>query len=192
VLSEPVIASGSALPTPADAFAPDSGAAAGLLMRFTFEGLGIPPDAPVSEVVRFRKDNQAGLDRFRGSVGELTGSLSGDYPSYEAFEQSVRDIYTTNVRPKLNELRGLRSRALRKSGPDLWKAGACAAAPWLLPFLATPPALVPAGIALGAVAGISLIGVSVGAQLAELRAAEPFSVAMVAERRFKRKWWQRR
>ena len=166
----PVTARGTSLPSLVSTpFARSPGASEGLLMRFTFEGLSINHEAPIADVVSFRKDNQDGLDRLRTSIGELVGSMDGEYPSYDAFEQAVRDIYANRVRPKLKELRGLRSRALRKATPDFWKAAACAASPTLLTLAPIPPLAAPVGIAPGATAGVAMMRVSYASQLEELR-----------------------
>jgi hypothetical protein len=186
-LSEPVSAGGTELPAPeALAFAPAGGAAEALLMQFTFQGLSVARDAPVRDVVQFRRDNQAGLDRLRAAVGDLVSVLNDEYESYEAFEQSVRDIYANHVRPKINDLRKLRSRALRESARDLWKAVACATSPSLL-SLAPLSVAPPVGIALGAGAALSVMAVSCQARLQTLRENEPFSVVLSAERELRRR-----
>jgi hypothetical protein len=153
-----------------------------LLADLTLQRIGIDPDTPIDEILRFREDHKAELGRFRTKMADLTKSIEGDL-SLDALQQKVCDVYSNEVKPSIDEMKECLSSKRIK---------------WALEsFLKTSMLSVPSGSALAALglsiphavlagAGVSLIvsAVLFNIQNREEMQKNPFSYLLSAESRF--------
>jgi len=72
----------------------------------------VDPETPPRKIVSFREKYKDELGNFRTKISDLADSLSGDYPSYAAFEQAITDTYRNSFEPSVSAL----ERALRGQG----------------------------------------------------------------------------
>lgn len=91
-----------------DAFGPrrtlPTDVAPSLLVDLMLQGITLPQDLPVSEVLKFKNYHAEELSVFRREVSRLTSELPEDVP-IEALRQAVLDQYQANVLPAMHSLR---------------------------------------------------------------------------------------
>jgi hypothetical protein len=90
----------------------EAGAEIALGLRFTTNTVQVDPETPPRKIVSFREKYKDELGNFRTKISDLADSLSGDYPSYAAFEQAITDTYRNSFEPSVSAL----ERALRGQG----------------------------------------------------------------------------
>jgi hypothetical protein len=83
----------------------------GLLAKMTLESIGIAPETPLDDIIRFRDDFGDELGYFRAEIGRLAQQIDPGTPTVEALNQQVYDIYTNKIAPAVNTLRDALHRA---------------------------------------------------------------------------------
>lgn len=83
---------------------PISDAEAALGVQFILKSIEIDSATPPEKIIEFRNKYRDELGRFRLKIAELASSAIGEYPSYDAFQQTVADIYRNSVEPSISAL----------------------------------------------------------------------------------------
>jgi hypothetical protein len=115
------------------------GLAEASLAKCVFETIRIDEHTPIEEVIKFRDENELSIARFRAAIGRLAKDLQGEYPTNEAFEQAIRDTFTIEIRPAINELHQTRLGLQGKLAPDTLRAAVFTTAPAALAQIALGP-----------------------------------------------------
>lgn len=158
-------------------------AEAALGLRVTLESINIDPGTSVEKILRFREKYSYELGNFRSKIGELAVSLSGDYPSFAAFEQAVADAYMNSVIPSIAALNhALRS---QKIATELnWiSVGAFASVPPLLTE-AIGPIGTSVGLAVGGALAVTVQMAKARVATQQVRSKDPYSYVIRARREF--------
>jgi hypothetical protein len=165
-----------------------------------FRTIGVTAETPVQDLIAFRHRHVDEIGRLRAALDELAGKIDSDFPSREAFEQTVLDVFRNAVRPALAELEQAKRARLPKLAPSLLNAGLLTSAPtWVGPvqsYLNTTGRL----LAIAAMAGMSLTAIAVKHN-AERRAElgkDPYGFLLAARERFghgpewnaRQRWWR--
>ena len=82
----------------------DRSAIEAALAQCTIDWVSIDKATPVNKVIRFRERYRDELDRFRSAIGRLAEDFDQEYPSPEAFQQTVLDTFNDTIRPAVASL----------------------------------------------------------------------------------------
>ena len=159
-----------------------------MLAHLALQAVNITPDTPVEKVIRFRNQHRDELGHFRQAIGNLASQLDEEFPSLEAFQQQVRDVYVNELEPAINNLRASLRAAHIRSYVSSLKTLVFASPITLLPTPLLTPALGPlaAPVALFAGATCSIIANRVAFHLdkQQLLRENPYSYVLAAHRTF--------
>lgn len=104
----------------------------GMLARMTLESVGIAPETPFDDILRFKTDYKDELGWFRTEIGNVAQEIDPETPTTEALEQQVHDIFTNKISPAINTLRDSLNRArIRNFVTQLTSAIFMASVPFL-------------------------------------------------------------
>jgi hypothetical protein len=146
------------------------------------QGISLPDDITVKDLLRFKRDHREELAVFRREVARLTTDLPKDLP-VEALRQAVADQYEANVLPAMRSLRASLTAQSWEAGLNgLLKVSFFTAAPTSAAILAG----IPSSFALIAGAGISLTASAVllANQRKRAKIESPYSYLLSLERKW--------
>lgn len=156
--------------------------APGLLIDLVVQGVSLPEQISVKEIIKFKRDHKDELAVFRREVARLTTDIPKDVP-VEALRQAVSDQYQANVLPAMRSLReSLKAQSWDAGFNGLLKVSFFSAAPTSAAILAG----IPSSVALLAGAGISLTASAVllANQRRRVRIESPYSYLLSMERQW--------
>jgi hypothetical protein len=126
--------------------------APGLLVDLVVQGIELPPNLPVKDLLKFKNNHREELASFRREISKLTTDIPKD-TSVEALRQAVHDQYDAQVLPAMKSLRhSLQSQGWDAALNGFLKVSFFTAAPTSAAIFAG----LPSSIALLAGAGVSL------------------------------------
>lgn len=124
-----------------------------LLGHFMFEIAKVAPTTSIDKILEFKKSHKDELGHFRLKMHELVLQLNEPYPSYEAFEQKLRDLYRNEVIPSLNDINLAMSRSRIQHTVEFVKASFFCAPGFILSDQLFAPAIGNAAGLGGAIVG---------------------------------------
>ncbi len=157
-------------------------AARGALVSVVMEGLRIDPDAPIKEILKFRRQRVDQLAELSAQFDELKKSIetSAEGPEIEA---NAKRVFENRIRPALGKLKDeLRRDTIQSSWSGFQTASTFSAVPstalWATGFEAP--------VILGVGAFITAAGIGVKSYLArsKARSASPYTYLLDVEREF--------
>jgi hypothetical protein len=172
--------------------------ASGALSRYVLSTVGVTAETPVKDIIKFRQRHEGELARLRGELDNLSTGIDADYPTGEAFEQAVIDVFNNRIRPALKDLERAK-RSARLSLVDHVISGAMISTPGAVTL--SSPSLSPAGKVIAAVAVSGLAWTSVRVKYAverrKERSKDPYSFVLAARKKFgpgaewnaRSRWW---
>ena len=147
----------------------------GLLARMTLESIGIAPETPFEDILRFKTDYKDELGWFRTKIGKVAQEIDPETPTTEALQQQVHDIFTNKIAPAINTLRDTLSRArIRNFVTQLTSAIFMASVPFL-------PKDSPASLMVGATCQIAAQGVTYALNRSDQLSQNPYSFVLKVE-----------
>jgi hypothetical protein len=172
--------------------------ATGALSRYVLRTVGVTPETPVKDIVKFRHRYEPEMGRLREEIDGLAASVGTDFPTREAFEQAVLDVFKNRISPALKDLEGAK-RGARLNVVDHVISGAIVGSPVAAALYS--PGLSPTGKVVAAVtaSGLALTSVRVryAVERRKERARDPYSFVLAARREFgpgpewhtRSRWW---
>ncbi|QYM96536.1 hypothetical protein FGI04_11480 [Dickeya ananatis] len=153
-----------------------------LLVDLMLQGISLPENLTVQEIIKFKNDHIEELAIFRREVASLTSDIPHDLP-IEALRQAVSDQYQSNVLPAMNSLKqSLKAQCWGDGLSGFLKVSCFTAAPTSAAVLAG----IPSTIALVAGAGISLTATAIQSiqQRRKIKAESPYSYLLSIDSRW--------
>jgi hypothetical protein len=154
--------------------------APGLLIDLVVQGIKLPNDLPVKDLLKFKNDHREELALFRREVSKLTADLPTE-ASVEALRQAVNDQYEAHVLPAMKSLRhSLQAQGWDTALNGFLKVSFFTAAPTSVAIFTG----LPSSVALLAGFGVSLTAsaVSFANQRQQTMIGSPYSYLLSLER----------
>ena len=154
----------------------------GLLIDLMVQGISLPNDVSVHQLLAFKPDHQEELEVFRREVARLATDIPKDLP-LEALRQALSDQHRAHVLPAMRSLKqSLRAQSWGGGLGGLLKVSFFTAAPTSAAVLAG----VPGSVALAAGAGLSMMATTVllAGQMRKTKAESPYAYLLSLEREF--------
>ncbi|MBA0159434.1 MULTISPECIES: hypothetical protein [Pectobacterium] len=153
-----------------------------LLVDLMLQGISLPNNLTVQEILKFKNSHVEELAIFRREVSRLTSNIPHDLP-IEALRQAVSDQYQSNVLPAMNSLKqSLKAQCWGDGLNGFLKVSCFTAAPTSAALLAG----IPSTIALVAGAGVSLTATAIQSiqQRRKIKTESPYSYLLSIDSRW--------
>lgn len=158
------------------------------LAHLSLQVVNITPDMPVEKILKFRRDHRDELARFRQAIGTLASQLDDEFPSLQAFQQQVHDVYVNELEPASDDLKSSLRAAGIKSFVSSLKTAAFSTPLSFLPAAVLAPTLgplaMPAALFAGAAFSITAQFITFRLDRQNLLRKNPYSYVLAAQRVF--------
>lgn len=161
--------------------------AEGLLATLALKTISIGPGTPVSRILGFREKHETELAKFRSAIRQLIGKLTGPI-NIDALSSHIQSLYTDEVMPSLEDLRGrLRDHRITCGLTNLKLSTLAPASPTAVGFVLSQVGWSPLALVSGIGLSIALQTVNYRIQRRDILRQSPFSYILLAERRLGRR-----